>query len=54
DVDSAQYAMYRDGKQIIRFDQVVYTLKETGVDLKEEYKETSLGGLAKYQFDGTC
>ncbi|MEG2220822.1 MAG: L-serine ammonia-lyase [Cetobacterium sp.] len=53
-LDSAQYAMYTDGKHSITFDQVVKTMKETGVDLKEEYKETSLGGLAKYQFDGTC
>lgn len=53
-LDSAQYAIYTDGKHCISFDKVVKTMGETGRDLKEEYKETSLGGLAKYQFDGTC
>jgi len=53
-LDSAQYAMYTDGKHSITFDQVVKTMGETGKDLKDEYKETSLGGLAKYQFDGNC
>lgn len=53
-LDAAQYSMYTDGKHSISFDQVVKTMKETGIDLKEKYKETSLGGLAKYQFDGTC
>lgn len=53
-LDAAQYAIYTDGKHSISFDQVVKTMGETGRDLKEEYKETSLGGLAKYHFDGTC
>ncbi|MGL4211132.1 MAG: L-serine ammonia-lyase, partial [Cetobacterium somerae] len=53
-LDAAQYALYTDGKHSISFDQVVKTMGETGRDLKEEYKETSLGGLAKYQFDGNC
>jgi L-serine dehydratase len=29
-------------------------MKETGRDLKCEYKETSLGGLAKFNFDAEC
>ena len=53
-LDAAQYALYTDGQHSISFDQVVKTMRETGRDLKEEYKETSLGGLAKYQFDGNC
>ncbi len=53
-LDAAHYALYTDGKHTISFDQVVNTMKETGKDLKEEYKETSLGGLAKYKFTGNC
>ncbi|MGL4947578.1 MAG: L-serine ammonia-lyase [Cetobacterium sp.] len=53
-LDAAQYSLYTDGKHSISFDQVVKTMGETGKDLKDEYKETSLGGLAKYQFDGNC
>lgn len=53
-LDAANYALYTDGKHSISFDQVVTTMKETGKDLKEEYKETSLGGLAKYKFTGKC
>lgn len=53
-LDCAQYAIYTDGRHSISFDQVVTTMGETGKDLKQEYRETSLGGLAKYHFDGTC
>ncbi|MGL5053334.1 MAG: L-serine ammonia-lyase [Cetobacterium sp.] len=53
-LDAAQYSLYTDGKHSISFDQVVKTMGETGKDLKDEYKETSLGGLAKYHFDGNC
>jgi len=31
----------------ISFDSVVNTMKETGIDIKDEYKETSKAGLAK-------
>lgn len=42
------YAMLSDGRHFISFDQVVETMKQTGNDLPNLYKETSLGGLAKY------
>ena len=48
-LDSANYSLYTDGQHVVSFDQVVLTMKETGVDLRCEYKETSLGGLAKMQ-----
>lgn len=48
-VDAALYAkrlgQLRDNK--ISFDAVVRVMNETGNDLHEHYKETSLGGLAK-------
>ena len=31
----------------ISLDNVIRTMKETGLDLSSEYKETSEGGLAK-------
>ncbi|MFK4785864.1 L-serine ammonia-lyase [Fusobacterium sp. MFO224] len=47
-LDTANYAIYTDGMHCVSFDDVVITMKETGKDMKEEYRETSLGGLAKY------
>ncbi len=44
----ASYALLSDGRHIISFDKVVRTMKETGLDLPDLYKETSLGGLAIY------
>lgn len=35
-------------KNRISFDDVVLVMKETGKHLRKDYKETSLGGLAKY------
>ncbi|MDP0487910.1 MAG: L-serine ammonia-lyase [Fusobacterium sp. JB019] len=47
-LDTANYAIYTDGIHSVSFDDVVITMKETGKDMKKEYRETSLGGLAKY------
>ncbi|MEW9096587.1 MAG: L-serine ammonia-lyase [Clostridiaceae bacterium] len=49
-LDAVNYSLYTDGKHMVSFDQVVITMKETGMDLKCEYKETSLGGLAKSKY----
>ncbi len=53
-LDAANYSLYTDGKHTVSFDQVVQTMKETGRDLKDAYKETSLGGLAKFNFNANC
>jgi L-serine dehydratase len=45
-LDAATYSLFTDGKHTVSFDQVVQIMKITGKDLKEEYRETSLGGLA--------
>ena len=47
-IDSAEYTLFTDGSHRISFDQVVQTMGETGRDLKSEYRETSLAGLAKH------
>jgi L-serine dehydratase len=46
-VDCADYALLSDGSHEIPFDTVVKTMKETGEDMQERYRETSEGGLAK-------
>lgn len=46
--DSCSFAMLSDGKHLVLFDKVVRTMKQTGHDLPSLYKETSMGGLAKY------
>lgn len=53
-LDAANYALYTDGKHTVSFDKVVETMKETGHDLNCAYKETSTGGLAKFNFDAEC
>ena len=45
-IDCASYAILSDGKHFISFDVVTKTMKETGKDLPNMYKETALGGLA--------
>ncbi len=50
-LDSVIYSLYTDGKHLVSFDQVVETMKRTGHDLRYEYKETSLGGLADLTFE---
>ncbi|HEY8596758.1 MAG TPA: L-serine ammonia-lyase [Devosiaceae bacterium] len=45
-VTAASLAMKGDGKHAIPLDNCVETMRQTGVDMNERYKETSLGGLA--------
>ncbi|MDD4000557.1 MAG: L-serine ammonia-lyase, iron-sulfur-dependent, subunit alpha [Bacilli bacterium] len=46
-IDSCNFALLTDGEHYIDLDTVILTLKETGKDLNPNYRETSLGGLAK-------
>jgi L-serine dehydratase len=46
--DACSFAGMSDGKHLVGFDKVVQTMKQTGHDLPSLYKETSVGGLAKY------
>jgi len=52
-MECATYALLSDGKHRISFDDVVKTMKQTGIDMKASYRETSLGGLA-VQFSNTA
>jgi L-serine dehydratase len=47
-LDACSFAMLSDGQHLVSFDKVVQTMKQTGHDLPSLYKETSLGGLAKF------
>lgn len=44
----ADYALLSDGRHRVSFDDIVKIMKQTGLDMKRLYKETSLGGLAKF------
>ena len=46
-IDAANLAGFLKGTRKISFDTVVKTMYETGRDLSNKYKETSIGGLAK-------
>ena len=46
-IDAAELAIFLEKDNKISFDMVVSTMIQTGKDLKDTYKETSLGGLAK-------
>ena len=51
-LDGANYALLTDGTHHISLDQCVETMKETGIDMHDKYRETAKGGLAKHFF--TC
>jgi L-serine dehydratase len=38
--------MMGDGSHHVSLDRVIETMRRTGADMSEHYKETSLGGLA--------
>ncbi len=45
-VSAASLALRGDGHHLVSLDACIKTMKETGRDMSEKYKETSLGGLA--------
>ncbi|CAG8459592.1 952_t:CDS:2 [Acaulospora morrowiae] len=45
-VAAAQLALNGDGYHRVTLDQVIETMRQTGIDMKSKYKETSQGGLA--------
>ncbi len=45
-INAAQLALRGDGRHAISLDQAIRTLRDTGRDMLDKYKETSLGGLA--------
>ena len=45
-VSAASLALRGDGKHLVSLDACIETMRQTGHDMHEKYKETSLGGLA--------
>jgi L-serine dehydratase len=45
-IDATRLALLGDGEHSVSLDKVIATMKRTGEDMNEIYKETSLGGLA--------
>ncbi|MCR8923504.1 L-serine ammonia-lyase [Dasania sp. GY-MA-18] len=45
-INAAALALRGDGKHFVSLDKVILTMRETGKDMLDKYKETSRGGLA--------
>ena len=45
-IHAARMALRGDGEHFVSLDQVIRTLRDTGRDMKDKYKETSRGGIA--------
>ena len=45
-VSAASLAMRGDGQHLVSLDVAIETMRQTGADMSEKYKETALGGLA--------
>jgi L-serine dehydratase len=44
--NAARLALHRTGLSRVSLDQVIETMRQTGIDMSHKYKETSQGGLA--------
>ena len=44
--NAARLALHAEGPSKVSLDQVIETMRQTGLDMSSKYKETSLGGLA--------
>lgn len=45
-ISAARMALRGDGQHYVSLDQVIATMRETGRDMQDKYKETARGGLA--------
>ncbi|MCT4642389.1 MAG: L-serine ammonia-lyase [Bacteriovoracaceae bacterium] len=45
-INATRIALQGDGSHFVSLDKVIKTMKQTGKDMKKQYKETSRGGLA--------
>jgi L-serine dehydratase len=45
-ITAARMALHGDGTHYVSLDTAIKTMRDTGADMKDKYKETSLGGLA--------
>lgn len=45
-ITAARLALRGDGAHFVHLDDAIATLRETGADMSDKYKETARGGLA--------
>lgn len=45
-INAARLALRGDGRHFVSLDSVIETMRQTGADMQDKYKETSTGGLA--------
>ncbi|QEG39855.1 L-serine ammonia-lyase [Roseimaritima ulvae] len=45
-INAARLALHGDGQHRVSLDKVIRTMRQTGADMSDKYKETSRGGLA--------
>ncbi len=45
-INAARLALRGDGSHYVPLDKVIETMRQTGRDMMDKYKETSQGGLA--------
>jgi L-serine dehydratase len=45
-INAARLALHGDGNHVVSLDKVIKTMRQTGADMKDKYKETARGGLA--------
>ena len=45
-INAARMALRGDGQHFVSLDKVIKTMRDTGADMKDKYKETARGGLA--------
>jgi L-serine dehydratase len=45
-INAARLALRGDGQAFVSLDDVIRTMRDTGLDMKSKYKETARGGLA--------
>ena len=45
-INAARLALHGNGEHRVSLDQVICTMRQTGADMQDKYKETSRGGLA--------
>lgn len=53
-VNCAKLALMGDGTHIVSLDDAIKAMKQTGQDMKDQYKETSKGGLAIAVSQAAC
>jgi L-serine dehydratase len=52
-INAARMSLRGDGEHFVPLDKVIKTMRDTGADMKEKYKETARGGLALHVVEGT-